>query len=157
MILKGIENMEEPVVISVEGTQKFVGEEKQTVQIVTDGVMKREGDVVYLSYEESEMTGMEGTTMTTFAVGTDNVVLTRTGAVQSQMVFEKGKKNVSLYDMGYGALTIGIKARRLKNDLGPEGGRLEISYGIEIENLAQGLNSFIIDVRKPGNVERPLQ
>ena len=148
--------MEEPVVISVEGTQKFVGEEKQTVQIVTDGVMKREGDVVYLSYEESEMTGMEGTT-TTFAVGTDNVVLTRTGAVQSQMVFEKGKKNVSLYDMGYGALTIGIKARRLKNDLGPEGGRLEISYGIEIENLAQGLNSFIIDVRKPGNVERPLQ
>ncbi len=156
MILKGIENMEEPVVISVEGTQKFVGEEKQTVQIVTDGVMKREGDVVYLSYEESEMTGMEGTT-TTFAVGTDNVVLTRTGAVQSQMVFEKGKKNVSLYDMGYGALTIGIKARRLKNDLGPEGGRLEISYGIEIENLAQGLNSFIIDVRKPGNVERPLQ
>lgn len=156
MILKGIENMEEPVVISVEGTQKFVGEEKQTVQIVTDGVMKREGDVVYLSYEESEMTGMEGTT-TTFAVGTDNVVLTRTGAVQSQMVFEKGKENVSLYDMGYGALTIGIKARRLKNDLGPEGGRLEISYGIEIENLAQGLNSFIIDVRKPGNVERPLQ
>ncbi len=156
MILKGIENMEEPVVISVEGTQKFVGEEKQTVQIVTDGVMKREGDVVYLSYEESEMTGMEGTT-TTFAVGTDNVVLTRTGAVQSQMVFEKGKKNVSLYDMGYGALTIGIKARRLKNDLGPEGGRLEISYGIEIENLAQGLNSFIIDVRKPGNVERPWQ
>ncbi len=143
--------MEESVVISVEGTQKFLGEEAQTVQIVTDGVMKTEGDMVYLSYEESEMTGMEGTT-TTFAVGKDNVVLTRTGAIQSQMVFEKGKKNVSLYDMGFGALTIGVKARRLKNELGPEGGRLEISYGIEIEEQAQGLNSFVIDVRKRGPI-----
>ncbi len=139
--------MEESVVISVEGTQRMVGEEKQTVQIVTDGTMKREGDMVYLSYEESEMTGMEGTT-TTFAVGSDQVVLTRTGAVQAQMVFEKGKRNVSLYDMGFGALTIGVKARRLKNELGPEGGRLEISYGIEIEDQVQGLNSFVIDVRK---------
>lgn len=146
--MKGIENMEESVVISVEGTQKFIGEEKQTVQIVTDGTMKRDGDTLYLSYEESEMTGMEGTT-TTFEVGTDNVVLTRTGAVQSRMVFEKGKKNVSLYDVGFGVLTIGVKARRLKNSLGPDGGRLEISYGIEIENQVQGLNSFVIDVRKP--------
>ncbi len=139
--------MVESVVISVEGTQRMVGEEKQTVQIVTDGTMKREGDMVYLSYEESEMTGMEGTT-TTFAVGSDQVVLTRTGAVQAQMIFEKGKRNVSLYDMGFGALTIGVKARRLKNELGPEGGRLEISYGIEIEDQVQGLNSFVIDVRK---------
>ena len=64
------------------------------------------------------------------------------------MIFEKGKRNVSLYDMGFGALTIGVKARRLKNELGPEGGRLEISYGIEIEDQVQGLNSFVIDVRK---------
>ena len=146
--MKGIEAMEESVVISVEGTQKIIGEEKQIIQIVTDGKMRREGDMVYLSYEESEMTGMEGTT-TTFAVGKDNVVLTRTGAIQSQMVFEKGKKNVGLYDMGFGALTIGVKARRLSNTLGPEGGRLEISYGIEIEESVRGLNSFTIDVRKP--------
>lgn len=145
--------MTESVIISVEGTQKFIGEEKQVVQIVTDGTMKTEGDTVYLSYEESEVTGMEGTT-TTFAVRPDHVVLRRTGAVESEMVFEKGKKNVSLYNMGFGALTIGIKARRLKNELGPEGGHLEISYGIEIEDQVQGLNSFIIDVRKR---KKPLQ
>jgi uncharacterized beta-barrel protein YwiB (DUF1934 family) len=146
--------MNEPVIISVEGTQRFLGEEAQTVQIVTDGIMKREGDTVYLSYEESEMTGMEGTT-TTFQVQKDNVILTRTGAVESRMVFEKGKKDVSLYNMGYGAMTIGIKARRLKNELGPEGGRLEISYGIEIEQQVRGLNSFVIDVRRPSSAALP--
>ena len=140
--------MEESVIISVEGTQRFVGEESQTVQVVTEGIMKREGDTVYLSYEESEVTGMEGTT-TTFTVQGERVELTRSGTVQSRMVFEKGKKDVSLYDVGFGALTIGVKARRLKNELGPMGGRLEISYGIEIEEQTKGLNSFIIDVRKP--------
>lgn len=145
--------MTQPVIISVEGTQRFIGEEKQTVQIVTEGVMKTVGDTVYLSYEESEVTGMEGTT-TTFAVEKDHVTLTRTGTVESEMVFEKGKKNVALYNMGFGALTIGVKARRLKNELGPDGGRLEISYGIEIEQQAQGLNSFVIDVRKQ---DRPVQ
>jgi uncharacterized beta-barrel protein YwiB (DUF1934 family) len=146
--------MTNEVIISVEGTQKFIGEEKQTVSIVTDGLMRMEGDKVYLSYEESEMTGMEGTT-TTFEVGKDKVILHRTGAVESQMVFEKGKKDISLYNMGFGALTIGIKARRLRNELGPEGGRLEIGYSIEIEDQAQGLNSFIIDVRKPGATQQP--
>ena len=137
--------MTQSVIISVEGTQRFIGEESQTVQVVTEGTMKREGDTVYLSYEESEVTGMEGTT-TTFTVTDQRVE--RTGAVQSKMVFEKGKKDISLYNVGFGALTIGVKARRLKNELGPNGGHLEISYGIEIGEEVKGLNSFIIDVRQ---------
>ncbi len=141
--------MKDSVIISVEGTQRFVGEEKQTVCIVTDGTMKTEGDTVYLSYEESEISGMEGTT-TTFEVKKDYVVLRRSGTVESQMVFEKGKKDVSLYNVGFGAMTIGVQARRLKNELGPNGGRLEISYGIEIGEQVKGLNSFIIQVRRPG-------
>lgn len=138
--------MIQSVIISVEGTQRFIGEESQTVQVVTEGTMRTEGDTVFLSYEESEVTGMEGTT--TFAVQGERVELVRTGAVESKMVFEKGIKNVSLYNVGFGALTIGVKARRLKNELGPEGGHLEISYGIEIEEDVKGLNSFIIDVRQ---------
>lgn len=145
--------MIEPVIISVEGSQKFIGEEKQTVKVVTDGTMDFSEDVILLSYEETEVTGMEGTT-TTFTIRKDNVVLTRTGAVQSRMEFEKGKKDVSLYNVGFGTMTIGVKARRLKNELGPEGGRLEISYGIEIEQQISGLNSFIIDVWKPGKMEQ---
>lgn len=145
--------MTQPVIISVEGTQKFIGCEKQTVCVVTDGTMKIDGDTISLTYEESEVTGMEGTT-TTFLVKDDHVTLTRTGAVQSKMEFQKGVKDVSLYDVGFGAMTIVVKARRIKNELGPEGGRLEISYGIEIDQQATGLNSFILDVRKPDYLEQ---
>ena len=140
--------MEQPVLISVEGTQRFPGEEKQTIQIVTDGTMEHRDDTVYLRYDESEMTGMEGTT-TTFAVGRDQVVLTRTGAIQTKLIFEKGKQNVGLYDMGFGTTTIGVRARRMQSSLGPEGGRLELSYGLQIGGAINSLNSFTIDVRKP--------
>lgn len=138
--------MTQEVIISVEGTQRFMGEESQSVQVVTAGTMRTEGDTIYLSYEESEVTGMEGTT-TTFSIRGDHVELIRTGAIQSKMVFEKGKEDISLYNVGFGALTIGVKARRLKNELGPFGGHLEVSYGVEIEREIKGLNSFVIDVR----------
>lgn len=146
--------MTQSVIISVDSTQKFIGEEKQTIQIVTDGTMRMDGDTTYISYEESEISGMEGTT-TTFVVKKDHVVLRRSGAVESKMVFEKGKKDVSLYNVGFGAMTIGVQARRLKNELGPDGGRLEISYGIEIGEQLKGLNSFIVNVRRPGTEELP--
>lgn len=146
--------MTEPVIISVDSSQKFIGEEKQTIQIVTDGTMRIDGDTTYISYEESEISGMEGAT-TTFEVKKDHVILRRTGAVESQMVFEKGRKDVSLYNIGFGAMTIGVQARRLKNELGPDGGRLEISYGIEIGEEIKGLNSFIIHVRPADRKELP--
>lgn len=146
--------MTEPVIISVDSSQKFIGEEKQTIQIVTDGTMRIDGDTTYISYEESEISGMEGAT-TTFEVKKDHVILRRTGAVESQMVFEKGRKDVSLYNIGFGAMTIGVQARRLKNELGPDGGRLEISYGIEIGEEIKGLNSFIINVRPADRKELP--
>lgn len=146
--------MTESVIISVDSSQKFIGEEKQSIQIVTDGTMHIDGDTTYISYEESEISGMEGAT-TTFEVKKDHVVLRRSGSVESKMVFEKGKKDVSLYNVGFGAMTIGVQARRLKNELGPEGGRLEISYGIEIGDQIKGLNSFIVNVRRAGSEELP--
>ena len=142
--------MKEAVIISVEGTQKFVGEDLQKMCIVTEGTMEYMGDTTLLSYEESELSGMEGTT-TTFRITDHHVTLERTGAVQSKMEFEKGLKDVSLYNVGFGALTIGVQARRLTNRIGPDGGHLEISYGIEIGEDTRGLNTFVIDVRKSGN------
>lgn len=145
--------MKEPVIISVEGTQKFVGEDMQKISMITEGTMEYSEEVVRLSYQESEISGMEGTT-TSFVVRKDHVTLERTGAVKSKMEFKKGVKDVSLYDVGFGVMTIGVQARRLTNQLGPDGGHLEISYGIEIGDDARGLNTFVIDVHRTANPKR---
>ena len=62
--------MEKPVIISVRGTQQSNPEEKEDVmELVTQGVLSGSQEEGYvLSYQESELTGLEGTT-TTFLVG----------------------------------------------------------------------------------------
>ena len=137
----------EDVVISVVGKQHLEGMDPSMISMVTDGTMKMEGETIYLQYPEPEGSGMEGT-RTTIKVEPSHVTLTREGTTQSVMEFEKGKQNLALYDTGMGALTLGLKTRRLQSSLGPDGGHLEISYRIVIDEMIRGLNSFEVDVKK---------
>lgn len=141
------ENITKPMVIEIVSRQAFVGAEPETMELVTDGTLSTDGDKYLISYHESEVTGLQGT-VTTFEVDSKSVTLTREGTVTSQMIFQPGKKHLSLYDMGFGALTIGINAKKVKNALDSRGGTIEIDYAIEIEHMVAGENSFRIKVRE---------
>ena len=56
----------------------YMGQEPDTVELVTGGVLEDQGNAWFLSYEESDLTGMGGVT-TTFIVEPDKVTLKRTG------------------------------------------------------------------------------
>ena len=58
------------VVLTITGSQRFGTDEPEKTSLVTEGTLEREGDILLLSYEESELTGMEGTT-TVFRVEPD--------------------------------------------------------------------------------------
>lgn len=141
------ENITKPMVIEIVSRQAFVGAEPETMELVTDGTLSTDGDKYLISYHESEVTGLQGT-VTTFEVDSKSVTLTREGTVTSQMIFQPGKKHLSLYDMGFGALTIGINAKKVKKALDSRGGTIEIDYAIEIEHMVAGENSFRIKVRE---------
>ena len=108
--------------------------------------MTLRGENIYLSYQESELTGMEGTT-TTFAVEGKRVVLSRTGTVNSQMVFEEGQQHTSLYETPFGELTVDIQTSKLLHNLTERGGVMEIKYSIAVEHTVTGRNCFKIRVR----------
>ena len=135
------------VVISVTGTQKYEGQETQTVELVTDGTLTEVDGKFLVSYAESDMTGLEGTT-TTFEVDKHRITLTRTGALSSEMVFEEGRTHESLYDMGFGALLIGVRARRVQSDLTASGGRFRMEYTVAIEQEVSALNKYEVSVRE---------
>ena len=136
-----------PVVIEIQGRQSFQGSKPESMQLVTDGLYWGSDGKYMISYPESEMTGLAGTT-TTFEVSGNSASLIREGAVTSHMIFEPGRKHLSLYDMGFGALTIGVNASKVKSNLSETGGTLEIDYKIEIEHMIAGENSFLITVRE---------
>ncbi len=136
-----------PVVIRIQGRQSFQGSQPESVELVTDGFYWGDDGKYMISYPESEVTGLAGT-VTTFEVTDSSASLIREGTVTSHMIFEPGRKHLSLYDMGFGALTIGVDARRVKSDLNDSGGTLEIDYKIEIEHMIAGESSFFITVQE---------
>ena len=100
-----------------------------------------------LTYEETELTGMEGTT-TTFEVKEKRVILTRSGTVNSQMIFEEGKQHTSLYETPFGELPVDIRTGSLRHNLSERGGVMDIKYSIAVANTATGQNSFKIQVKR---------
>ena len=137
---------EKNVLISIFGKQTSQDEEPQVVELTTDGVLRQNPDSISFSYQESEITGMEGV-HTEFEVMQDKVLLKRTGKVNNTMVFERGRKNESLYDMGFGALLVGVNARTVETNLTMEGGSVDLNYLIEVEHEPISVNSYHITVR----------
>ncbi len=143
------------VIISIRGTQHSYqpgeeGEGPESVELVTDGRYEYGGDSSYFVYQESELTGMEGT-VTTFRVEDGLVTLTREGAVNSQMLFQKGRKHVFLYDTPFGAMTMGVDTQQLRSETNEHGGKLDIIYSVDVDNVPLGKNIFRIDWKEIGS------
>ena len=142
-----IEHEKLPVLLSIRGEQYFDDIDPDATELMTEGTMVLTEDGMVLSYEETELTGMEGTT-TTFEVKGPQVILTRTGTVNSQMVFEEGRQHTSLYETPFGELTVDIQTSTLKHNLTQRGGVMEIKYSIAVEHTVTGRNCFKIRVKR---------
>ena len=145
--MTSIEENKLPVLLSIRGEQNFDDIDPDATELMTEGTMEVTEDGIVLSYEESELTGMEGTT-TTFEVKGPRVTLTRSGAVNSQMVFEEGRQHTSLYETPFGELSVDIQTSELKHNLSERGGLMEIKYSIAVEHTVTGRNCFKIRVRR---------
>ena len=139
--------MQKDVVISVKGMQKYDGTESDTVELLTEGRLEREQDIYVLTYEETEITGMEGT-QTVITVEGDTVTLVRSGQFNSQMVFQEGRRHLSMYNTPYGAMTIGVNTRSLYTDLTDQGGEIQVDYAIEVDHAVTGRNIFQINIKE---------
>ncbi len=142
--------MEESVIISIKGNQASEDGQDEMVEFVTRGALRFAGeDEMYLSYEESELTGLEGT-QTTFHIRPGGITLMRTGNLSSHMVFEEGERHLSVYDTGLVELAVGVQTQLARADIGATGGSLELMYVVDIENSVVGTNRVQIAVKRQG-------
>ncbi|MCL1828662.1 MAG: DUF1934 domain-containing protein [Oscillospiraceae bacterium] len=137
------------VIISITGIQSSEEGEKDAVELSTDGEYCFSEEEAMFSYMESELTGLEGT-KTSFSVGPGGVVMSREGSLNSRMIFEEGKKHLFLYETPVGAITMGVKTRKIMSKLGEHGGDVEIDYVLDFDHVIVGHNKFRINVREQG-------
>ena len=135
-----------PVILEIRGTQRYQDQEPEVIQLTTEGVMELRDGGWDICYEESDLTGLKGVT-TTFRVEPDRVILTRTGNLHSQMVFQQGVAHESLYQMDFGALMLSVCATFVYYDITPAGGVIDLQYSIEIEQTAAGVIDYHLDIR----------
>ena len=139
--------MEKEVVISIKGMQQYEGALPDAVELVTAGRLARDGTGYTLSYQESELTGLDGT-LTTIQVDGEQVTLMRVGEFNSQLVFQEGRRHLSVYNTPYGAMSVGLNTRHLLAVLSDRGGDIEVDYFIEIDHALAGRNVFRISVKE---------
>ena len=138
--------MENNVVLAIRGRQTYADQEPEVIELVTEGTMHFRNGGWDISYEESALTGLEGVT-TTFRVEPGKVILTRSGKLQSQMVFEEGVPHETLYQMAFGTLMMTVKATFVFFDIVPDGGTIDLSYNLDIENAEAGVIDYHLDIR----------
>ena len=138
--------MKRNVVLSIRGRQTYADQEPEVIELVTEGTMTFRNGGWDISYEESALTGLEGVT-TTFRVEPGKVVLTRTGKLRSEMIFEEGVPHDTLYQMAFGTLMMTVKATFVFFDIVEDGGTIDLSYNLDIENTEAGVIDYHLDIR----------
>ena len=113
-------------IIKIVGTQT-VDDQTDSVELTTTGTMEKTDEGWKLCYEESEATGLQGTT-TTVHIGKDRVLLERAGSNASFLVLEKHKRHHSNYNTPYGALDLGTYATAIEHSLTATGGEVYFAY-----------------------------
>ena len=144
MTCENISDMKD-VLITISSSQALGGD-RDDMEFVTRGKYSVDDDGIRLMYEESELTGMSGT-MTDFLVTPGTVIMSRSGSVNSQMIFREGAKESFAYRTPFGTLNMGLDTYRIHHALGKDGGSMEIEYDIDMNRSVISRNRFKIHVK----------
>ena len=122
-------------------------DEPETVEINTVGRSVRKDGRVEISYEETEVTGMEGSTTAVSFLEADSGIVTmiREGAVSTALVFEEGKRHHCVYNTPFMPFQVCVHTLKVDNKLLTEG-TVDLDYIVEIRGARAERTKFRMEV-----------
>ena len=135
--------------ISISNLQHDGDEQENTMIFDTAGSYYFDDGIAVLRYQESELTGMDGT-MTSVMVMPNQVVVDRAGVLNGRMIFREGMRDSFPYETPYGQLTLGIDTRSIRRNINEHGGDVEIDYNTDLSHAFLAKNRFKISVKEMG-------
>ena len=117
--------------------------EGENIEIATDGLLSRKDGRVELAYDETELTGMEGSrTAVSFSEDSPELItMVREGTVSTALVFEPNKRHHCVYKTPYMPFEVCVRTLKVDNKLESEN-RLFIDYIIEIRGAKAERTKF---------------
>jgi len=135
------------VVVTVVGTQTDGSGGDDRIELVTTGTCQEKNGVQYITYRESEISGLEGTT-TLLKVFGDHFAVIRMGAVEHKQEFFPEQKCYSTYITPFGAMKMCAYTKRMEVTLARCTGSLFAEYDLEINGQWQSSNTLSVTIRE---------
>ena len=137
------------VTLKVVGTQTSLDGEKNTIEMITQGKYYEKSGSIFLVYDESELSGMEGSTTTLKIDDGDKrkVMMKRFGSNESKLIFEKGSRHKSIYRTMYGDMDMEVVTSQIilvKDEEGLK--KLDLSYRISVAGDREMKNKLTVDI-----------
>lgn len=117
------------VLLTIKGSQ--VEDPGSIVEFVTEGRLSKETGGYLIEYDESDLTGNDGVT-TTILLENGSVTMSRSGEVDSQMVFLRNSVYESNVSTPGGMMRMNILATNLKSDLSDKSGNVDLEYELKL-------------------------
>ncbi len=123
------------------------------VEMFSEGELYITEDRVIIAYDESELTGMEGShTQVRFERTEPGLVtMMRHGTVNTILVFEKGKRHICTYQTEYMPFEICVNTKEVRNTLLFDG-KIELDYIVEIRGAQAERTQFTIEVFEDNSI-----
>ena len=115
--------MTKEVLVSISGLQFAEELDNEPIEIISSGDYYKKNGKHYIIYDEV-MEGVADTTKNIIKLGEQCMDITKRGATNVHMMFEKDKKNVTYYYTPYGSLLIGIDTEHDIN--------VNVDYALEV-------------------------
>ena len=142
--------MKKDVLISITGFYD-TPDAQDSMELTTIGSFTRMANSYYITYRESEATGMEGIITTVKVEGNERVTLMRRGENHTRLILEKGHRHLCHYDTGFGDMMIGVFADHIQSNLQENGGEVNFRYTLDINSGFASRNEVNITVREAGS------
>ena len=139
------------IILRIIGNQLYglEGTPEEGMEFITEGRFGKRGDAMYLIYEESELSGVEGYTTSLKVIG-DKVRMKRygdEGGLQTAIEFEKGRKFTGWYETPFGTVAIEVLTNDVDNQLDPAGaGTLGIDCSVSLKGLTESRNLLRFEI-----------
>lgn len=129
--------MTKDVLLSIRGLHFEGAMDGEKIETITKGSFHQRNDDKYVIYEEV-MEGFEEPVKSMIHFKEKELILTKKGIVNVNMVFEEKKKNMTNYKTPYGNILIGIDTDRVSVKEEENRIKIEVKYSLEVnyEHLA---------------------
>ena len=138
--------MQRPVLIKIVGTQTEPGGQEHVLELTTLGTYSCEEGIHQLEYEEND--AQEGqpviSSQMKMIFNASQVRLSKKGAAEGVMVFEQGKKFVSMHETPLGPIEMGMLPLQVKSRVEQDCGEVELLYQMDMEQQVISLNRLKI-------------